>query len=243
MERFRAAAVAASFAQTFGACMPPVSLTNSDAPRACIASEAWAASEEISMRRTKQKPRLKSLAQSRLSSAQRKLRDAVASGPRGKFSPTGPFGIWLHAPELGLLAQQLGAHCRYRTAVPARLSEFAILCTARLWRSQHEWIVHAPIAEQVGVKSHTIRDLRAGRRPKTAPRDERALYDFINELYRKRRVSEKSYARVKAVLGESATVELVGILGYYALVAMTLNVFGISPSPHTAPPFREAAAS
>jgi 4-carboxymuconolactone decarboxylase len=189
------------------------------------------------MPRSKQNPRLKPLARSRLTAPQRKLRDAVASGPRGKFSAGGPFGVWLRAPELGLLVQQLGAHCRYGTSVPARLSEFAILCTARQWRSQYEWFVHAPIAERTGVTRQTIRDLRAGRRPKAAPKDERAVYDFIHGLYRTRRVSEKNYGRVKASLGEATTVELVGILGYYALVAMTLNVFDVPLPAHARRPF------
>jgi len=193
------------------------------------------------MRKNTVKPRLKPLAGKRPTALQRKLRQAIASGPRGKFTPDGPFGIWLRAPALGLLAQQLGAHCRYGTSVPSRLSEFVILCTARQWRSQYEWLVHAPIAERSGVKPQTIRDVRAGRKPKAAPKDERALYDFIAELYRSRRVSRKSYARVQAVLGEAATVELVGILGYYALVAMTLNVFSAPLPPERKPPFREPA--
>jgi 4-carboxymuconolactone decarboxylase len=189
------------------------------------------------MPHNKQKPRLKTVAHRRLTAPQRKLRDAIASGPRGKFSPGGPFGVWLHTPALGLLVQQLGAHCRYGTSVPARLSEFAILCTARQWRSQYEWFVHAPIAERAGVKRQTIRDLRAGHKPKAAPKDERILYGFIRELYRTRRVSEKSYGRVKAALGEVATIELVGILGYYALVAMTLNVFDVPLPPRARRPF------
>jgi 4-carboxymuconolactone decarboxylase len=127
------------------------------------------------------------------------------------------------------LAQALGGHCRYRTALPPRLSEFAILCTARLWRAQYEWFAHAPIAEKAGVAPKTIQDLRAGRTPKSAPRDERAIYDFIQELYKTRRASERTYKRVHAFLGDSGTVELVGILGYYALISMTLNVFRMMP--------------
>jgi 4-carboxymuconolactone decarboxylase len=188
-------------------------------------------------------PRLKPVPEERMTARQRELRDAIASGPRGKFSPGGPLGAWLHAPDFGLLAQQLGAHCRYRTSLAPRLSEFAILVTAQLWRAQYEWSAHVPIAERAGVKPRTVRDLRAGRAPQTAPDDERAIYRFIHELYRKRRVSSRAYARVKALLGEAAVVELVGILGYYALVAMTLNVFRVPPPPGTAWPFRESAAA
>src|SRR3972149_5591709 len=85
------------------------------------------------------------------------------------------------------------------------------------------------MAEKTAVKHKTIQDLRAGRRPASAPKDERALYDFIQELYKTRRVRERTYQAVDALLGDAATVEFVGILGYYALISMTLNVFRMMP--------------
>jgi 4-carboxymuconolactone decarboxylase len=173
--------------------------------------------------------------------AQRALRDAIAAGPRGTFRLSGPFAIWLHAPELGVLAQAVGGFCRYKTSLSPRLSEFAILTTARLWRAQYEWQAHAPMAEKAGVKPKTIADLRAGRYPKTAPADERALYDFITELYKKRRVGNRNYGRAVKLLGEKGTVELVGILGYYALISMTLNVFQAETDPEKPLPFSEPA--
>ncbi|RDV02390.1 carboxymuconolactone decarboxylase family protein [Undibacter mobilis] len=170
-----------------------------------------------------------------MNEAQHTLLRAMRSGPRGAaLKPQGPFAVWLHAPEYGQLAQALGGFCRYQSSVPARLSEFAILCTARLWRAQFEWYVHASIAEKEGVKPTTIADLRAGRAPKSAAKDERAVYDFVQEVYKAKRVSERTYQRVLAVLGEKGVVELVGILGYYASVAMTLNVFAMLP-PEDAP--------
>jgi len=135
----------------------------------------------------------------------------------------------MHAPEIGHLAQALGAHCRYNTALPPRLSEFAILCTARLWRAQYEWFAHAVHADKAGVKPKTVADLRAGREPKSAPKDERAIYAFVQELYKTRRVSDRTYKRVQTLLGDAATVELTGLCGYYAMVAMVLNVFQMLP--------------
>jgi 4-carboxymuconolactone decarboxylase len=168
--------------------------------------------------------------ESDMDAAQRALMKSIRSGPRGKsINPRGPFAVWLHAPQFGQYAQALGGHCRLKTAVPHRLSEFAILCTARLWRAQYEWFAHAPIAERAGVKPTTIADLRAGRVPKTAAKDERAIYDFVHEIYKKKRVSDRNYKRVNTLLGDAAMVELVGIIGYYAMVAMTLNVFGMLP--------------
>jgi 4-carboxymuconolactone decarboxylase len=184
-------------------------------------------------------PRLDMPEQDSLTPAQRALCAAIASGPRGTFKFSGPFAIWLHAPELGLVAQALGAHCRYKTSLSPRQSEFAILTTARTWRAQYEWQAHAPMAEKAGVSAKTIRDLKAGRYPGDAPADERAIHDFITELYRTRRVGDRNYRRVLKHLGTTGTVELVGIIGYYALISMTLNVFRAATEPDQPLPFTE----
>jgi 4-carboxymuconolactone decarboxylase len=165
-----------------------------------------------------------------LTAEQRALLGSIRSGPRGgSVNIRGPFAVFMHAPAFGELAQKLGGHCRFNTSVDPRLSEFAILCTAKLWRAQYEWYAHVPQAERAGVKPATIRDIHAGRAPKSAPKDERAIYDFIQELYKTSRVSDRSYKRVNSLLGNAATVELVGILGYYVLISMILNVFRMMP--------------
>jgi 4-carboxymuconolactone decarboxylase len=185
-------------------------------------------------------PRLAVIDEAHMNDAQRTLLEAIRSGPRGKsVTPRGPFAVWLHAPQFGQLAQALGGHCRYQTALPPRLSEFAILCTARLWRAQYEWFAHAPIAEKAGVKPKTIQALRAGREPMSAPKDERALHAFIRELYKTNRVSDRTYKRVHAFLGDAAMVELVGVLGYYVMISMTLNVFRMMPPADAALAFAE----
>ena len=154
----------------------------------------------------------------------------------------GPFAVFLHAPAYGQLAQQLGAHLRFRTGLPPRLSEIAILCTGQFWKAQYEWMAHAAIAEKQGVKPATIRDIQAGRAPKSAPRDEQAVYAFVKELYATRRVSDATYRRVHRLVGDAGMVELVGVLGYYVMVSMTLNVFRM-PLPAGKPaPFREPAS-
>jgi len=174
--------------------------------------------------------RLVQLKEEDLNTAQQALLESLRAGPRGKsLTVRGPFAAWMHAPEFGQLAQALGAHARYKTALEPRLSEFAILCTARLWKAQYEWFAHAPMALKAGVKPKVIEDIRKGRAPASAPKDERAIYAFVQELYKTRRVSNPTYKRVRAFLDDAAVVELVGILGYYTLISMTLNVFHMLP--------------
>jgi len=185
-------------------------------------------------------PRLPAIAAERLTPAQQALIDSIRSGPRGQATQIrGPFAVFLHSPDYGQLAQQLGGYCRLKTRVPPRLSEVAILVTARLWRAQYEWYAHVAHAQRAGVTPSTIRALRSGRMPKSAPKDERAVYDFIRELYRRKRVTDKTYARLHALLGDEGMVEFVGILGYYVLVAMSLNVFRMGPPGGEPLPFPE----
>jgi 4-carboxymuconolactone decarboxylase len=191
------------------------------------------------MPKSMQSPRLPELSPEMFTPAQKSLTEAIASGPRGVFKLSGPFAVYLHSPAFGELAQKLGGHLRYLTSVPPRLSEFAILCTAHFWKAQYEWVAHVPQAEKAGVKPQTIKDIQAGRAPKKAPRDEMAIYEFVKELYAKRRVGNANYNRARKLLGDAGVVELVGILGYYAMVSMTLNVFK-APLPEGTPvPFPE----
>jgi 4-carboxymuconolactone decarboxylase len=186
-----------------------------------------------------QSPRLAKLDPEKLTPEQQALAQSIKSGPRGQFKMSGPFAVYLHAPGFGELAQQLGGHVRYQTSVPPRLSELAILITAQHWKSQYEWAAHAGIAEKQGVKPETIRALQSGRAPKSAPRDELAVYAFAKELFTKRRISTPAYKRVQKLLGDAGTVELVGILGYYGMVAMTLNAFRMPLPEGTPAPFKE----
>jgi 4-carboxymuconolactone decarboxylase len=98
------------------------------------------------------------------------------------------------------------------------------------------------MALKAGVTAETIEDLHCGRKPAAAPDDQRAIYDFVHELYETRRVSDKTYRRLHALLGDAAMVEFVGILGYYAMISMTLNVFHMLPPETEALPFPEASS-
>lgn len=182
-------------------------------------------------------PRLTIPSEDNLTPKQRELLADIQK-TRGKGVLGGPFAVFLEAPEFGDLAQKLGAFCRYNTSVPPALSEFTILVLARFWRSQYEFWVHAPIAQKAGVKAATIEALRTGREPRLT-REQRAIYEFIAELHKTKRVADKTYARVHALFGDAGMVEFVGILGYYTLVAMTLNVFRVPLPDGETYPFAE----
>ena len=149
----------------------------------------------------------------------------------------GPFAPWLRSPKLADRAQKLGAFCRYHTGLGGRLSELAILITARHWRANVEWQIHAPIARQEGLCDSVIAALLSGQPPVFDQDDEQAVHDLAVELYATTRVSDACYQSAVKALGEQGVVELIGVLGYYAMVAMTLNTFEIALPGQSVSPF------
>jgi 4-carboxymuconolactone decarboxylase len=136
----------------------------------------------------------------------------------------GPFVPLLRSPELMLCASRMGLYLRYGSALPLRISEFAILIVAREWSQPVEWAIHHPIALQAGVAPETAQALAEGRRPDTMSADEALAYAFSTELTRNRAVSDATYAALAGRFGEQGAIDLTGINGYYALLAMTMNV-------------------
>lgn len=137
--------------------------------------------------------------------------------------PFGPFVDLLVSPELMTRVGALGEYLRYRSALPPRLSELAILVTAAHWRQQFEWDVHAPIALQTGIPQRTIVNIWAHIPPDDLNGEEQALYNLCTALHRDRAMPADLRAHAHTVLGEQGTMDAIAICGYYALLAMVLN--------------------
>lgn len=160
-----------------------------------------------------------------LSPRQREVYDQIVAGPRGQV--VGPLRIWLHSPELADRAQALGGFARYDTVLPPILSELAILVTARIWSSGFEWTHHAPIAASAGLPAPAIEAIGQGRRPVLDDPVQNAVFDAAVELHRDRGLSDATHDRALQALGLQGLVDLVGICGYYTLISMTINAFGV----------------
>lgn len=189
----------------------------------------------------KQQHRLPGFQPEQATPEQRRLLDTILAGPRKNLN--GPFISWIHSPELGQLAQQLGAYCRYQTGLPLRLSELAILTTAAKWQAQAEWHIHLPIALDAGISGEIAEQLRQGTAPDFVKEDERIIWQFASELYEKKRVTDATFWAARQTFGLPVVVNLVGLLGYYALVAMTLNAFDMRAEGQVDLPFTESADS
>ncbi len=166
---------------------------------------------------------------------QRRVHDQIVSGPRGKI--VGPLRAALHNPELAERWQALGALLRYRTSLPPRLSELAILVTGRACQSPFEWHAHRIEAEKVGIETSIIEALLAQQMPDGLAEDDRLVVRYALELNRHRSVSDATYAAALDRFGERAVVELTAVVGYYTMVAMTLNAHEIPLPEGVAPAF------
>jgi 4-carboxymuconolactone decarboxylase len=182
--------------------------------------------------------RISDFAEGEITPEQHQVYEAILAGPRGTVE--GPLRIWLHSPGLAERAQELGAFCRYGTSLPRVLSELAILVTGAHWRAGFEWHVHAPIAIQAGLSPDSVEAIRRGETPAFSGDAEAVVYAFTRELLETRRVSAAAYSAAREHLGERGVVELVGILGYYALISMTIIAFEVPVPGGAAAPFDPA---
>lgn len=172
-----------------------------------------------------------------LNAEQQKAVAEIVAGPRGSL--VGPFIPLLRSPDFMNRLQKTGEYLRFNSAFEPRLSELAILITARAWSQNFEWHHHRPIAEKAGLRTEIIEAIAAGRRPDAMSMDEATIYDFLDELLRSRNVSDATYQRTVSIFGEKGVIDLIGIHGYYSLLAMILNVThtsgGVEPELPTLP--------
>ena len=166
--------------------------------------------------------RFKPLVYDQMTPEQKAMTDHVLAGDRGSMN--GPYNVLLRSPEMGDLAQKYGAYMRYHSSVPHKLNEFAILITARFWNSQYEWYAHHRYGLQAGLSPEVIDAVAVGKRPASMQPDEEAVYNFCHELLYTREVSDPTFKAAVDRFGERGVVDLMGVIGYYHLVSMVLNV-------------------
>ncbi len=168
-----------------------------------------------------------------LTPGQRALYDAIRSGPRAKIAISGaskpgplggPFNVWLRSPGIGDCVQRLGEEIRFRSTLPSKLNEMAIMVTARFWTSQYEWYAHCKLALNAGLDPAIANDIAEGRRPANMDADEAIIYDFSRELHEQQGVRDATYKMALDRFGERGVFDLIAVNGFYSLVSMCLNV-------------------
>ena len=168
-----------------------------------------------------------------LTTEQRVVYDAIRSGPRAKAGVSsatvagplgGPFNAMLRSPGIGNIVQALGGEIRYKSSLPNKLNELAIIVTARYWTANYEWHAHCRLALDAGLDPAKAKDVAENRRPANMDEDEAIVYDFSHELHATKGVSDANFKRVVDRFGERGAFDLIAVNGYYSLVSMILNV-------------------
>ncbi len=182
--------------------------------------------------------RFPELTQETMTDEQRRVAEAIQSGPRGS-GLRGPFNALLRSPELADAVQKVGEVIRFRNSIPARLNELAIIITGRKWMAQDQFYAHRQLGLKAGMRPEIADAVADGRRPEGMEPDEADVYDFATELLTFGEVSDAIYGRALARFGERGVIDLVGACGYYSLVSLVLNVAQVPLPPGETPPLKE----
>jgi 4-carboxymuconolactone decarboxylase len=167
--------------------------------------------------------RLKLLSPGEMSEDQKQTYDESIAGKRG--APPAPMMAWLNSPEMARHATRLGGMLRFDTIFPAKLSEIAILVTARHWTSHYEWFAHKRLALKGGMDPRIIDAIRDRRTPEFDDPKGKIIYEVAKSLHEGHGVSKPLYDEAVRLVGERGITEIIGLCGYYTMVSMTLNTF------------------
>ncbi|WP_066801011.1 carboxymuconolactone decarboxylase family protein [Sphingomonas soli] len=167
-----------------------------------------------------------------MTDAQRRVHDEIVAGPRGRM--VGPLRAVIHNPDLARDWSRLGAQLRYETSLGNRFSELAIIVTARHWASEVEWAIHVGLALDAGLPLALIEAIAAGEAPHFENERDAIVYEYCRQILLHCRVDSAAYAAVRTHWGDVGVVELTALIGYYSMVAMTLNAHEI-PAPSDLP--------
>ena len=179
-------------------------------------------------------PRLRELPIEAMTPEQRRVAEAIQSGPRGA-GLRGPFNALLRSPELCDCVQKVGAYVRFRSSIPRKLNELAIIITGRHWTAEYEFYAHRKMALEAGLAAGIADAITQGRRPKGMDADETLVYDFTTELLKTGQIPDTLYQRAVDRFGERGVIDLVGAAGYYSLVSLVLNVAQVPLPPGERP--------
>jgi 4-carboxymuconolactone decarboxylase len=166
--------------------------------------------------------RMPPLAENKMSPEQKQAAAEITAGPRGEVK--GPFVSLLRSPEFMRRVQKVGEYIRFVCPIDKRLNEFAAIIAARHWNQQFEWWAHYRQAVEAGLDRKIADAVGEGRRPTGMAEDEEIVYDLLTEVLHNKGASEATYARAVAKFGEQGLIDIIGIAGYYALLAMIMNV-------------------
>jgi 4-carboxymuconolactone decarboxylase len=166
--------------------------------------------------------RMPAIPEDSMTAAQKRAIAEICAGPRGSLR--GPYVAILRSPGLMGPTQKLGEYIRFHCVLDMRINEMAALMGARHWTQQFEWFAHVPHALKAGLSPAVVDAISEGRRPGDMAEDEAITYDFLTELLNNKSVCDATYHRTRNEFGEEGLMDLLGVIGYYSMLAMIMNV-------------------
>lgn len=164
-------------------------------------------------------PRFPLLPYDVLNSGQRTIHDRLSSGPRGGVS--GPFRAWLYSPRLANGLVEVGNYLRFDSRLTKRMIEHTILLVASEWNASFVFAHHAPLAIADGLSEEVVESIRMGQRPPYVQEEDFVVDEFVRCLLKGGEIDGATWERCAAVLSVETMVDLIGLTGYYIMVAMT----------------------
>jgi 4-carboxymuconolactone decarboxylase len=153
-----------------------------------------------------------------------KVFDAIAQS-RGLVG--GPWLALLHSPEMAQRTMHLGSYVRFESTLDHKILEFTALVSARELECKHEWAAHVNHGQKAGIPMETIRAVYQKKGAESFSSEDAQIVSFVREMIHTHRVSEPTFQAIYARFGEQGMVELTATVGYYAMLACTLNTFDV----------------
>jgi len=150
--------------------------------------------------------------------------DAIAQS-RGVVG--GPWLALLHSPEIAARTAHLGSYIRFESSLEHKVVEFTALVAARELECKHEWAAHIMHGQKAGIPMETIRAVHQKQGAESFSSEDAQIVSFVREMIHSHRVNEATFQAIYGRFGEKGMVELTATIGYYAMLACTLNTFDV----------------
>jgi 4-carboxymuconolactone decarboxylase len=142
----------------------------------------------------------------------------------------GPFTMLLHAPQLAKHLVNVGGYIRFEGSLDMRVRVLAAMTVAREFDAVYVWGAQTGSARRQGVPESTIAAIR-DKHSEGLPPEDAQIVDFTRALIRKHRVDRALFDAVRARFGDEQLIELTGTIGYYSMLAMTVNACELEAGP------------
>ena len=143
----------------------------------------------------------------------------------------GPFTMFLHSPELAGRLAHLGAYVRFEGSLDMRARVLAAMTAAREFEAVYVWGAQTGGARRLGVPEETITAIRDNH-SRGIPPEDAEIVEFTRQLLRRHRVDDASFKKMQARLGNDGLIQLTSAIGYYSMLAMTVNVCELEAAPN-----------